>query len=265
MKKLKYVTVLLATLVAGIVLFSNQSASASSYWASKHWVTLKKNVTVKKVKNVYPLYKSHVVKSYTAKKGSHYKMGHYGANYSWVLYSGKFKSNSKYTYAVSAPAGSWYRKGIHKLKVKTYKSKYKVAKYSEFSSSEFRTGYVDVNSTPYEFDDSDLNKVFTIKSNLTKLSVKKDGKDDTGTPIIAVNYNGMHVHDWYKSGSKYVHPYNSEKLDKNTINSQTTPYSGKAVIKRGINMKKIKEWYYSYSNGNKSIIYKHVKSGWQAE
>jgi len=103
-----------------------QKASAVALsWKKDHWVTLTKNVTVYKNRNTDPLAYSYTVAKYTAKAGSHYKLSHWGTNYSWALQSGKFNTGAKYTYAIDKAYndGSWFKMGIHKSKVtKKYKS-----------------------------------------------------------------------------------------------------------------------------------------------
>lgn len=75
--------------------------SRSRVWRGKGvWITLTKNVTVVQIKNTVPRYKSHEVAEYTVDKGAYLKLDHWGTDYSWVLNSKPFKSNSHYTYVV---------------------------------------------------------------------------------------------------------------------------------------------------------------------
>lgn len=110
MKKNSFLIVILSALLF-MLIGEPQHASAKGYWVHNHWVTLKKNVKVSKIKISYPLYKSHSVATYTAKKGSHYLVRHNSYNYGWLLYSGKFHSNAKYAYAVAVNENnsSWFK------------------------------------------------------------------------------------------------------------------------------------------------------------
>lgn len=89
-------------------------------WRHPRWVTLTKSIKIIKLKNTIPIYKSYQVGILTAKRGYHYKLGHWGSNYSWTLESGKFNShtmsgNGKYAYMVDKKWNShnWFRFGIH--------------------------------------------------------------------------------------------------------------------------------------------------------
>lgn len=89
--------------------------SGNPFWNRLPWVTLKHNVRVHKMRIVTPNYKSYSVGVYVAKKGYHYRLGHWGNNYSWTLESGRFKGNHHYSYVVAKGANnhSWFRFGIH--------------------------------------------------------------------------------------------------------------------------------------------------------
>lgn len=151
---------------------------------------------------------------------------------------------------------------------KIYKSNFKVAKHTEFSSS-YRTGYLDNVSKNYKFYkyDSDLKGpgtklAFKIKNSLTPLKVKKSSVDGDGNKTLEIIYKGTHAIEEDFSDYHTVYPYNTGKVNKTTVSSATTPYSGKAVLKHGIKPSKIKTWMV-HKSGNKFAIYKHVKGGWQ--
>lgn len=89
------------------------SAHSFFYWEHPHWVTLRKTMTIAKIKNVYPLYKSYKVEEWGAYRGYHLKI-HHVASYSWQIESGKFNSGYRYTYVVIGGRGtSWFRQGIY--------------------------------------------------------------------------------------------------------------------------------------------------------
>ena len=101
---------------------SSVYSTANPIWNRLPWITLRRNVKVLKVRNITPEYKSYSVGTFIAKKGYHYRLGHWGTNYSWTLESGRFNSHShayygnyKYTYVVSEKwnSHSWFRFGIH--------------------------------------------------------------------------------------------------------------------------------------------------------
>lgn len=130
MKAHKFLAVALAALSFGAITLTTKSASAA-YIAegTSRWVTLKRSVTVYKYKIVTPIYKSRSVGTYTAHKGAHYKLYHYGANYEWVLDSGRFNSTSHYTYAVAETGSSWFKLGTGKTKAKPKKATPKTRKF----------------------------------------------------------------------------------------------------------------------------------------
>lgn len=122
MKLQKSILVGIAALTLGATAFvaQPQQTDASSiysagnpFWGYGHWITLRRNVKVLKIHNSIPRAYSYEVASYVAKKGYHYKLEHWGTDYSWVLQSGRFNSGSHYTYVVSARGHSWFRFGIH--------------------------------------------------------------------------------------------------------------------------------------------------------
>ena len=97
-------------------------SSSNPFWNKLPWVTLGHNVKIIKIKNHVPEYKSYPVGTYTAKKGYHYRLGHWGSSYSWTLESGRFNSHSnsyystsRYTYVVAEKWNnhSWFRFGIN--------------------------------------------------------------------------------------------------------------------------------------------------------
>ncbi|MCH5461930.1 hypothetical protein HC026_00630 [Lactobacillus sp. LC28-10] len=105
-----------AVLSLGVGMTAAQTkASAHSffYWEHPHWVTVRKTTTIAKIHNTYPLYKSYSVGEWIVYPGYHLKV-HHGASYDWLVESGKFNTNSYYTYAVERGSGTkWFRQGIH--------------------------------------------------------------------------------------------------------------------------------------------------------
>ena len=59
-----------------------------------------------------------------------------------------------------------------------------------------------------------------------------------------------------------INPYNTDKVDGATVSSQTTPYSGKGVLRHDINVKKLKTWMMDKPH-DKSAFYKRVNGGWK--
>jgi len=145
MKKHKILFLILALISFGSAFSLNttEAHALANEWRTSHWVTITKKTKVAKIKIVNPMYKSYSVKRYTLKKGSHYKLDHWGVNYSWALQSGKFNTNNKYIYAVDRGwnDASWFKMGIHKMKAtKKYKSfhGYRVAlKKSDYTYNTF--------------------------------------------------------------------------------------------------------------------------------
>lgn len=105
----------IAALVLAFLGTGSLSTSANHsfiYWAHPRWVTVRKASTIVKIKNVYPLYKSYVVKKYRVHRGHHLRI-HHVASYTWQVESGHFNSNTRYTYVVARSGFSWFRPGIH--------------------------------------------------------------------------------------------------------------------------------------------------------
>lgn len=120
MKIKKYVVLGITTvsMALGLNALTTPAHALQNEWKSDHWVTITRSVSVNKYKIVNPFYKSYSVKTYTIKRGSHYKLSHWGVNFSWALQSGKYNSGSHYTYVPDEAYndGSWFKMGIHKLK-----------------------------------------------------------------------------------------------------------------------------------------------------
>lgn len=137
--KLTMVTILVATVLP---LINTTTAHAlAPFWKHTHWVTFTKNTHIVKMRNTMPMSSSYEVGSYTIKRGSHYKLDHWGVNYSWVLQSGKFNTNSKYTYVVDRNwnSSSWFKMGIHKIS--DYKSFHEYRVESRKSLYTYNTFY----------------------------------------------------------------------------------------------------------------------------
>lgn len=110
-KKTLILSVAALSFGTGMAIRSTPAHALASYWVHSHWVTIRKTSTVEKIRIVDPIYKSPVVAKYKVHKGAHYKLGHYDTNYSWVLRSGRFHSNSHYTYIVKRGwnNSSWFK------------------------------------------------------------------------------------------------------------------------------------------------------------
>lgn len=150
-----------------------------------------------------------------------------------------------------------------------HKGHYRIAKYAGFASKTYRTGYLidpERNYSFYTFDQSTgrsgSHVAFKIKNGLIPLKVKKNGKNSAGVHVYDVLYKQLHASEEYWTHYSTVQPYNVTKLDNQTVTSETTPFSGKAVLPHGTKAKQIKIWMTDKS-GNRSVFYKHVKGGWK--
>lgn len=134
-------------------------SAGNPFWRHSHWVTITKSVNVYKVRNVIPRYKSYAVASYTLKRGAHYKLDHWGIDYSWVLQSGKFNSGSKYTYPVIGVRGhNWFIFGKKTL------DPHKINKQSDEDGEDVylsTTSKTSVYTAPYS------KKSFSVKAGTT--------------------------------------------------------------------------------------------------
>lgn len=110
-KKIAMLLIAVVSLGTGLSFHQMTAHALADYWVHNHWVTIKKTVKVQKIKIVNPMYKSRAVKTYKIHRGTHYKLGHYSTNYPWVLNSGRFNSNSHYTYIVRRGwnDASWFK------------------------------------------------------------------------------------------------------------------------------------------------------------
>ena len=110
-KKIATLLVAVVSMGTGMAFHQTTAHALASYWHHNHWVTIKKTVTVQKIKIADPIASSRAVRSYKLHRGAHYKLGHYDTNYSWVLNSGHFNSNSHYTYIVRRGwnNASWFK------------------------------------------------------------------------------------------------------------------------------------------------------------
>lgn len=88
---------------------------ANPFWNQSHWVTLKQNIKVFKIRNTNPMTNRYKVGTYTLKKGTHVKLFHSAVNFAWGLDSGKFNTNRTYTFAVNKGENNhaWFKFGIH--------------------------------------------------------------------------------------------------------------------------------------------------------
>ena len=93
---------------------SPAAAAISQYWTTNHWVTIRKPITVSKIKPGYPSYKNDkVLATYKVLPGAHYKLAHTFSNYDWILISGKYKTSPNAIYSVTKFGSNWYQKGKH--------------------------------------------------------------------------------------------------------------------------------------------------------
>lgn len=166
---LKLSLTILSFVVSMMATSGTVSAHSYTYWLHPHWVTVTKTTTIAKNKNTYPLYKSYMVKEYKVYPGHHLKV-HHAASYDWVVESGKFNTNSHYTYAVEhGSSTSWFKQGIHKLASKKKAPKKNVPKYKSFhgyrvenikGEATHNTYYVaGTNSILSEYRPTDTSKV----------------------------------------------------------------------------------------------------------
>lgn len=261
-------------LVSGLLSIST-SAKANYLNGNSYAAEATKSATAKKNVRVYKIttgkYESENKASFfgylrkgTTVKRSNYVMSTGG----WIIKSGKYYHNKRTFFLIAK--GDWYYKSKHVVKPThhvIHKENYKIAKYSTFSSHRFKIGYlndIDHNYKFYKYDKDmgipGTQVAFTIKNSLIPLRVKKSGIDADGYNVVDVMYKGTHASEEMFSGANAVHPYNTYKTDSNTVSSETTPYSGKAVLKKSINTNKIKFWL--YSTGGKSTLYQKIKGGW---
>lgn len=118
----------LSATVLGVSMPSIAQASSlysanNRFWNKTRWVTVTKKITVHKIRNMVPAYKSYSVADYEVDRGAHYKLDHWGNSYPWGFESGNFKSNRKYTYVILNQGHSWFVLGKktldpHKLNLK---------------------------------------------------------------------------------------------------------------------------------------------------
>lgn len=270
MRLKKYVALVISaiSLGAGLVVSETTAHALQNEWNSYHWVTITKNVTVNTFKITDPMYKSYIVNSHTIKRGSHYKLGHFGTNFAWALESGKYNSSSHYAFVPdkSANDASWFKAGIHKLSkpkpkysgYPLHKGNYKIAKYSSFSRDEFRTGYYDPTFLPTTLLNKDGQKdVFKLTSGATPLSVKIVYNDSWEEDQLMVQYQGKTAY----ADLMDITPANVDKVDTDQVSSAYAPFSGKAVVPHGMKSSQIKYWYQDTGSGD--VLWQKVKGQWQ--
>lgn len=173
--------------VLSFTTFGVQQASAHSYtyWLHPHWVTVTKTTTIAKNKNTNPLYKSYMVKEYKVYPGHHLKV-HHAASYDWVVESGKFNTNSHYTYAVERGSGtSWFKSGIHNLASKKKAPKKSVPKYKSFYG--YRIENLKYDDSANTFYKTGIDKILSeyAPTDISQVIFKY------GSHIILTN------HEWY--------------------------------------------------------------------
>ncbi|WP_143462215.1 hypothetical protein [Levilactobacillus enshiensis] len=226
-------------------------------WKTIQWITLTEDVTVNKLNN-----SSHkVVGQSVAKSGKYYLLRR--EKNVWVLHSGKYTTNATYTYVVkrSPNVFHWYAHGKHPTKP----ANFKFAKFSKFSTTAYRPGYADIymeGSQKFFSDAAHKQLAFKVTDNLHPLQVKQSA---TSSKTLDVLFNGKRAQVTPKNrDSLTVKPYNSEKLDYETVISQVPPYSAKAVLPKNFNMKKITWWEQDgWQDGDDvSTAYRLVHGGW---
>jgi len=228
-------------------------------WKTIQWVTLTEDVTVKKINNRT----HHVVSQSTAKSGKYYLLRREKGPDVWVLHSGKYTTNTTYTYTVkrSKNVFHWYAHGKHPTKP----ANFKFAKFSKFSTTTYRPGYADVymdDSQKFYSGQPHTKAVFKVTNNLQPMQVKQS---TLSSKTLDVFFNGKRAQVTPKdSDALTVKPYNSEKLDYETIISQASPSSGKAVLPKNFNMKNITWWEQVgwKDDDDTSLAYRLVHGGW---
>lgn len=105
------------SLGTGFAVSGTTAHALQSSWKNDHWVTITKTVTVDKYKITSPVADSYIVKSYTIKRGAHYKLSHWSTNFPWALQSGKYNSGARYTFVPDENYNdaSWFKAGIHEF------------------------------------------------------------------------------------------------------------------------------------------------------
>ncbi|MFC6259865.1 hypothetical protein [Levilactobacillus fujinensis] len=229
-------------------------------WKKIQWVTLTEDVTVKKINNRT----QHVVSQSVAKSGKYYLLRREKGPNLWVLHSGKYTTNGTYTYAVNRKKNVyyWYAHGKHPTKP----ANFKFAKFSQFSTSTYRPGYADIymdGSQKFYSGQPHTKAVFKLTDNLHPLQVKRSATSSTTLDVL-FNGKSAQVTPTNKDALS-VYPYNSEKLDYESVISQASPYSGKAVLPKGFNMKKITWWDQTgvdADGDDTDAYYRLVHGGW---
>ncbi|MCT2882631.1 hypothetical protein [Lentilactobacillus buchneri] len=229
--------------------------SRNSIWSGNGTtVTFWKNVGITKMRNANPRSKSYPVQNYVVKKWSHYKLDHWGHTYSWVLQSGRFNSNSKYTYIVDKSDGdhSWFRFGYYEKPVYknvTSKAHIKVADNTNFFGNKWRPAYLDEYSNGVKLykslDDAQnkSNPVKEVKKYTQKFEVKRQPQN-----ILKVRLGDT---TYYSDNSSHdLRPYNA-KFEDREVSSYFSPKSKNALLKHGERIKENTMWTYMY--------YKHGK------
>lgn len=211
--------------------------ATNPFWRHGHWVTLEKNVRILKIRNTYPRAYSYQVASYIAKRGSHYKLEHWGVDYSWVLQSGRFNSGSHYTYVVSAKGHSWFKFGIHNYPT------YRTLKTNGFYFDKYIPGFLTAGNTAKVYttpeDASSQNGTsYELTSIYKEMYIKwNNGNNDD---ILKINYDGNIY--YYNDKDGVFQPYNSFR-DGNGISSPYSPNSkSKIYLKHGTNIYNGTRW-----------------------
>lgn len=203
MRLSKYVPLGIASLSlgTGLAVSGTTAHALQNEWKNDHWVTITRTVYVDKYKITNPMYKSYVVKTYTIKRGAHYKLSHWGVNFPWALQSGKYNSGSHYTFVPdeSYNDASWFKAGIHSLKTPnryTFHG-YRISKSNAITS--YNTWYQGITHTTISYY-KPINKSKVIFKRGTKEIPTKHCwayAPKNSNKIIDYFYDSKH--GWYKA------------------------------------------------------------------
>ncbi|MFC6274708.1 hypothetical protein ACFQET_04170 [Levilactobacillus tangyuanensis] len=194
----KGLTLAAVTLSASIFLAIPRpaAAKASSYWDTEHWVTIRKTITVSKIKPGHPTYKGgKVLATYKILPGTHYKLGHPGSDYTWVLNSGKYKSGPKGVYSVTKHGSNWFQKGKQPL-YKTFHG-YRIEAYKGMKT--FNTTYSKKTHSTASYLKPTQKKQVIFKYGTHVIPTKHEWDVVSSKTVTAYKYSNK---KWHNLGTK---------------------------------------------------------------